>query len=193
MIVSDTDLTATIQPMSTLRIRPLLLCMGVLASAPLLSPIAHSDPSFSPEPTSACVAAAVAASPSLSGSAVLDCVGRAAQACMNTPGGDTTIGMLDCLQSELAYWDKRLNAAYAKRVAAAKKDDAEMKSARTAASSIEESLRKMQRAWISFRDAACLYEQSLWMGGTGGGPATAACHMQETARQTLRLEGWWSQ
>ncbi|PZF78056.1 DUF1311 domain-containing protein [Aestuariivirga litoralis] len=158
----------------------------------LISP-AHSDPLFSPELTSACVSAAVSASPGLSGSAVLDCIGKASQACMTSPGGDTTIGMVDCLQGELAYWDKRLNAAYAKRLAVARKDDAEMKSARTAKVSVEESLRNMQRAWIAFRDAACLYEQVQWMGGSGGGPATAACRLQETARQALRLEGWWSQ
>jgi len=112
---------------------------------------------------------------------------------MNAPGGDTTIGMIECLQDELSYWDKRLNAAYAQRVSAAKQEDAEMNKIRSLASTLEDSLRKMQRAWISYRDATCLYEQAQWQGGTGGGPATAACHMHETARQTLRLEGWWSQ
>lgn len=173
--------------------RCVLLLAAALASAPLLVCAAQADPVFSPEPTAACVAAAAAATPSLSGSAVLDCVGKASQACMGTPGGDTTIGMIDCLQDELRYWDKRLNEAYGKRLAAARKEDAEMTGAGKATPSVENSLRNMQRAWISFRDAACLYEQSQWMGGSGGGPATAACQMQETARQALRLEGWWSQ
>ena len=112
---------------------------------------------------------------------------------MMTPGGDTTIGMIECLEGELGYWDGRLNAAYVKRVAIAKEQDAEMRELGSAAASIEESLRAMQRAWIAFRDASCLYEQAQWMGGTGGGPGTMACHMHETARQALKLEGWWGQ
>lgn len=155
--------------------------------------VSQADPAFTPTLTEACVAQAREASPNLSASAVLDCAGRSAQACMNSPGGDTTIGMIDCLQGELQYWDKRLNTAYAARVATARKEDADMKRLKSSAPSIEESLRSMQRSWIAYRDAACLYEQSLWQGGTGGGPATAGCHMQETARQALKLEGWWSQ
>lgn len=75
----------------------------------------------------------------------------------------------------------------------AKKEDKEMTSIRATTSSLADALRKMQRAWVSFRDAACLYEQAQWLGGTGGGPATMACQMHETARQALKLEGWWSQ
>lgn len=155
--------------------------------------VSQADPVFTPTLTETCVAEAREASPSLSASAVLDCAGRSAQACMNSPGGDTTIGMIDCLQGELQYWDKRLNTAYVARVAAARKEDADMKRIKSSVPSIEESLRRMQRSWIAYRDAACFYEQSQWQGGTGGGPATAACHMQETARQALKLEGWWSQ
>ena len=112
---------------------------------------------------------------------------------MNTRGGDSTIGMMTCLEGELKYWDARLNSAYAKRIATAKQQDAELMSLRSAAASLEKSLRTMQKSWISFRDASCLYEQAQWMGGTGGGPATLACHMHETARQALKLEGWWAQ
>ena len=154
---------------------------------------ASAEPKFTTDATKTCVSKAATASPAQDGHAVLDCVGRAAQACMNTPGGDTTIGMMTCLEGELQYWDKRLNAAYAKRLATAKSQDKELKSMRSAAASIEQSLGSMQRSWLRFRDTSCLYEQSQWMGGTGGGPATMACQMHETARQTLKLEGWWAQ
>ena len=154
---------------------------------------ATTEPIFSPSATEACVAKLQVTSPARSGHAILDCVGRAAEACMTSPGGDTTVGMMACLKGELGYWDIRLNAAYAARVANAKAQDAEMRSMGSANTSLETSLRTMQRAWISFRDKSCLYEQAQWMGGTGGGPATMACHMHETARQTLKLEGWWAQ
>lgn len=165
----------------------------VLVAALMSGAAAGAEPVFTPAATEACVNEAYRTSPGLSGQAVLDCVGRAAGACMMTPGGDTTVGMMACLDGELAYWDARLNAAYAGRIAVAREQDAEMRELGSAAPSIEESLRAMQRAWIPFRDASCLYEQAQWMGGTGGGPATLACHMQETARQALKLEGWWGQ
>lgn len=195
--VNDTRLSAESpygQTMSTPRV---LMVIGVVSLMSLAvetaTSAARTAPAFSIEATRSCVAAATAKSPSLSGYAVLDCVGRSAQACMSRPGGDTTIGMVDCLRGERDYWDTRLNAAYAKKAAAAKKEDTEMKSLRATTASLGEALRNMQRAWINYRDAACLYEQAQWFGGTGGGPATMACHMQETARQTLVLEGWWSQ
>ena len=155
--------------------------------------LAWAQPSFVPDATVSCVAEASKASPARSGHAVLDCVGVAAQACMTSPEGGTTIGMMSCLQAELAYWDRRLNLAYAKQMAAAKSEDAAMSSIRATTTSLVDALKGMQRKWISFRDAACLYEQAQWLGGTGGGPATLACHMHETARQALKLEGWWSQ
>jgi uncharacterized protein YecT (DUF1311 family) len=173
------------------RVAPLVL--AVLAGGLAMAGPTQADPVFSQDATEACVREAYATSPGLSGHGVLDCVGRAAGACMMTPGGDTTIGMMECLDAEVGYWDARLNTAYAERVAIAKEQDAEMRNLGSAAASIEESLRAMQRAWIAFRNASCLYEQAQWMGGTGGGPATAACHMHETARQALKLEGWWGQ
>jgi len=165
----------------------------VLSLIPGPGVAAPSEPAFNAGATDSCVVKASAATASKSGHAVLDCVGLAAQACMKKPGGDTTVGMMDCLKGELTYWDGKLNAAYAKRLAADKVNDAELKSLGSAAAKSEPALRKMQRAWIAYRDAACAYEQAQWMGGTGGGPATMDCHMQETARQALKLEGWWSQ
>lgn len=167
--------------------------LGLLALTIAFSAELRAEPLFTADATESCVTNAQANAQALSGHGVLDCVGRAAAACMMTSGGDTTIGMITCLEGELNYWDARLNAAYAARLADAETLAAETHARGFPAASIEERLRTMQRAWISFRNASCLYEQAQWMGGTGGGPATMACHMHETARQALRLEGWWAQ
>lgn len=153
----------------------------------------HASPVYTDQATEACVTQAASASPSLSGHAVLACAGLSAQRCMAAPGGDTTVGMMDCLQAELGYWDRRLNAAYARRMGAARAEDAAMTRIRATTASLADSLKAMQRSWMRYRDAACLYEQAQWLGGTGGGPASLACHLHETARQTLKLEGWWAQ
>lgn len=169
-------------------LRPSIFALSLASGVEL-----WAEPVFSLERTENCVSATTSTSPGLSGHDVLDCVGLAAGACMMTSGGDSTLGMMDCLEGELVYWEARLNTAYAVRIAAAKAQDAEMQTLRSHAASVEDSLRAMQQAWISFRDSSCLYEQAQWMGGTGGGPATLACHMHETARQALKLEGWWTQ
>lgn len=114
------------------------------------------------------------------------CIGLGAEACMRaTPGGDTTIGMSGCFDAELQWWDDMLNFTYQELMREAGAMDAE---APDYAPEQAPALRDMQRAWITFRDAKCSYERSQWGGGTGGGPATAACLMQETAEQVLYLE-----
>jgi uncharacterized protein YecT (DUF1311 family) len=172
------------------RVLPLLLAL-LDSAAPTFAQVPLSAP-FDEVATATCVAQAAAGDPARAGHAVLDCAGRAARACIAKPGQDNTVGMVACLDAERRYWDARLNAAYAHQFAAARRQDAEMASIRATVASLEASLRAMQRAWIAYRDATCRYEQARWMGGTGGGPATMSCHVHETARQALRLEGWWS-
>ncbi len=162
-------------------------------AAAFMAGVARAEPEFLPDATAACVAEVSSSSVAAEGYAVLECVGRSAQECMSTPGGDTTIGMIACLGAELQYWDDRLNAAYAERMADARQSDAEMTSIRATTIALESTLREMQRTWIAFRDAVCQYEHAQWLGGSGAGPATMACHLHETARQTLKLEGRWSQ
>ncbi|MEQ9693654.1 lysozyme inhibitor LprI family protein [Shimia sp. SDUM112013] len=117
------------------------------------------------------------------------CIGASANACMAaTSDGGTTVGMGGCLEQERAYWDARLNTAYGTVRSAAMALDAEMQEIGSSAPSQAEALKQMQRAWITYRDATCDYERSLWGGGTGGGPATVACHMTLTATQALYLE-----
>ncbi|MFO6465978.1 lysozyme inhibitor LprI family protein [Jannaschia sp. KMU-145] len=145
----------------------------------LAAPAAAQDLSFSPAATEACLAAG--AGPA--------CIGVSANLCMTeTPGGSSTVGTGGCLWAEAEYWDDRLNAAYGALRADARAVDAEMRDLGSAAPSQAEALREMQRAWMSFRDAGCAYEASLWGGGTGAGPASNGCWMLQTGRQALDLE-----
>lgn len=138
---------------------------------------------FSPAATEACLRAlAPDQSPEV-------CIGESAAQCMaDTPGGYSTVAMGGCLDREWQFWDARLNLAYKARRAETKAADAEMRDLGSMAPSQAETLRDMQRAWITWRDATCAYEHAQWGGGTGGGPAAISCHMTLTARQALYLE-----
>lgn len=120
------------------------------------------------------------------------CIGRSAQICMGaTNDGSTTIGMMDCLGAEQEFWDGRLNAGYKVVRSKARALDAEMAEIGSSAPKVELPLRDMQRAWITYRDTTCDFEQSLWGGGSGGGPAVISCLMQMTGEQALYLENAW--
>ncbi|MFK7938934.1 MAG: lysozyme inhibitor LprI family protein [Roseovarius sp.] len=148
----------------------------VLSCMILPAPAMAQTLSFDITPTAACVAQGVGQ----------PCVGKAANQCMETSeGGYSTNGMSGCTAHELDWWDDRLNAVYTetqKRLTAA---DAE---APSYAPPQRDALKDMQRAWIPFRDAKCEFVATEWMGGSGAGPATLWCLMDETARQALYLE-----
>jgi uncharacterized protein YecT (DUF1311 family) len=138
---------------------------------------------FSPKATEACLKGA--------GDMAAErlCIGASANACMEaTPGGYSTYGMGGCISREVEYWDARLNAAYKQAMAEAKQADKDNGAGPNGPQSQAEALRAMQRAWIPYRDAACLWEYSKWGGGTGGGPASASCMMTLTGEQALVLE-----
>jgi uncharacterized protein YecT (DUF1311 family) len=85
--------------------------------------------------------------------------------------------MSQCYGREADAWDARLNAAYKAALANGDGQD------------VADGLRKTQRNWIAFRDAACA-QPAIVFKGTMAGPASAFCVMEMTARQTLWLEGW---
>ena len=151
--------------------RALILCLGLPTLAQAQSMV------FDINPTSQCVAQGAA----------MTCVGLATNTCMEaSEGGYSTHGMSGCTDLELEWWDTRLNAIYVRsrdRLAAL---DAE---APNYAPPQVDALKEMQRTWIPFRDAKCEYVATEYMGGSGAGPATIWCLMDETARQALYLEG----
>ena len=153
-----------------------LACSLILAVVSA-APVAAQDLVFSSSATESCLA---------SGADFRTCIGRSAEACMNdTPGGWSTLGMGGCYEREWLWWDDRLNASYGFAMEHARKADADNGGL---GPSQAETLRDMQRAWVTFRDRRCDYERSQWGGGTGGGPAALSCLMDATARQTWYLE-----
>jgi uncharacterized protein YecT (DUF1311 family) len=103
------------------------------------------------------------------------CIGAVANACAGTPEGESTMGMVQCSDRELAVWDERLNAAYKDAIAT---DDAKIKAG----------LLQTQRAWLAYRDALCAMPALENAGGSIIGPLTEACLMAETAKQAIWLE-----
>jgi uncharacterized protein YecT (DUF1311 family) len=151
----------------------------------LASPAVAQDLKYSDASTQSCLEEAE------SYGAKIDCAGASAGQCMDdTPGGHSTVGMGGCLDRELAYWDGLLNSHYNAAMTQAKNLDADRPASMKDLPGAATALRDMQRAWIPFRDKACGYEASLWAGGTGQGPATLSCLMQQTAKQALTLEPW---
>lgn len=125
----------------------------------------------------------------LEGGGWRDCIGTAAQACMeDTEGGYSTPGMAACLDAERAWWDGLLNTAYGELRERARTIDAEEPIPGMAPRpSDETALRDMQRAWIAWRDASCTFEAQQWWGGTGASGVYVGCLMRLTGEQALHL------
>jgi len=119
------------------------------------------------------------------------CIGAAVEPCIDaTPGGATTVGYAFCLDAELSWWDARLNAVYRELLSQAGRIDVEAVTYGTPnRPSDVAALRRMQRAWIEYRDESCGYEALQWWGGTGANGVSLSCRMRLTGAQSFYLEG----
>ena len=88
--------------------------------------------------------------------------------------GETTIGIASCLEEELNREDKKLNTAY-------KKAKESIQSFR------RESLKKVQLAWITYRDAKCgfLHHKES---GSSGSLDEQECLIKETMIRAKELK-----
>ncbi|HHL21566.1 MAG TPA: DUF1311 domain-containing protein [Aliiroseovarius sp.] len=148
----------------------------------LAGPAGAQELVFSMQATDACLSTAAPGTEAA-------CIGRSAESCMAaSEAGGSNLGAAACYGKEAAAWDARLNDSYRTAIARAREADADMVGMSITPPSQEEALRQMQQAWIPYRDAKCEYVYSLFQGGTGGGPASSACLMEETAHQALYLQ-----
>jgi uncharacterized protein YecT (DUF1311 family) len=103
------------------------------------------------------------------------CIGAVTIPCQGTPGGSSTLGMIDCNTREWAVWDERLNRLYSEA-----RKDADRKLAKA--------LREAQRAWLRWREKRCRLPAIDNEGGSIVGPLYTSCMLDATARQALWLE-----
>jgi uncharacterized protein YecT (DUF1311 family) len=105
------------------------------------------------------------------------CIGVAFAQCLHDAGGiGDDAGRIDCALREAAVWDTRLNTAYQDALAGMEDDAAA-------------NLKKVERAWIAWRDASCAQPYAVYQ-GTMAGPIEAWCEMNLTARQALWIGAW---
>jgi uncharacterized protein YecT (DUF1311 family) len=85
----------------------------------------------------------------------------------------STADIVDCLATQTAVWERRLNAAYQKLM-----NDLPARR--------RDRLRSAQRLWLQFRDANCAYFASR--GGTITHVDTGQCALRLTAARAIELE-----
>jgi uncharacterized protein YecT (DUF1311 family) len=106
------------------------------------------------------------------------CIGRIADACAETPEGQSTQGTVACNMREEKAWDALLNAEYQRLIRLLKKPEA------------IEDLRKAQRLWLTARDADCRVPYYFYDGGTIVQILGARCQLEHTAGRALLIRSW---
>lgn len=112
----------------------------------------------------------------------LDCAGSGVKACLDYaatehPDVHPIDRELNCTDAEWQVWDEKLGQTYDALKAVETERGAERADA----------LVQMERDWITFRDARCVYDKITNGRGTGGALAEPACKLNETARQVILL------
>jgi len=115
-----------------------------------------------------------------------DCIGVVADTCLATVESQSTDGMMGCFSREAEVWDELLNRAYKKSLTPDSYDtDADRFKLES------DQVRKVQTAWIVWRDATCetLYQDAVPIYGSENKVNSVYCKMLFTARQALWLDG----
>lgn len=111
------------------------------------------------------------------GDAVPTCVGAAAKACHKLPGGETTLGITECLMAETSVWAELMQVAYAKQFEALGNEGR----------ALETQLAAAQDAWALYRDAECGLRYGYWIDGSIRTVIAAACRLDKTAARVQEL------
>ena len=102
------------------------------------------------------------------------CLGLVEKPCQDTEAGQTTYGAMLCADRETVVWSQRAKASA--DAITAKLEPARLKLFKAA-----------DDAWVKYRNAACAYESSIYLGGSLAKVVAADCMLRETADRALDL------
>lgn len=105
------------------------------------------------------------------------CAGEAARACQDRPGGDTTLGISECLLAETFVWGDLMRTALAQQAQTLGRADA----------GLPKQLAVAQNAWAAFRDADCGLRYGIWLDGSIRTIIAADCHLTKTAQRAVEV------
>lgn len=114
------------------------------------------------------------------------CIGAVQKPCLDSPDGQSTLGMRECSNREMAVWDERLNKAYKAFLDQNGDTDAERDGRKVKGADL---IRDAERAWLTFRDKQCDVTGLPMEGGTGAYVLIDDCYLDLTADHALWLEG----
>ncbi|MEF3365705.1 lysozyme inhibitor LprI family protein [Methylocystis sp. 9N] len=101
------------------------------------------------------------------------CIGVVSDPCQDVPDNGSTMGLAECARRELRVWEERLNAAYKAWMA------------KCGGASICAGRRKLERAWLAYRDELCARQEPS---GTIAIIEGSECMKSATAEQAIWLE-----
>ncbi|MGF6860390.1 uncharacterized protein YecT (DUF1311 family) [Rhodobacteraceae bacterium MBR-64] len=146
--------------------------LSTLPGAAMAQQGAYGQAQVDPAPVRACYQAARPAD-----RGVPACAGDAARACQARPGGDTTLGISECLMAETAVWDDLMRGALAQQAQTLGQNDPALPPQLTAA----------QNDWAAYRDADCGLRYAIWLTGSIRTIIAADCHLAKTAQRAVEL------
>lgn len=106
------------------------------------------------------------------------CVGDAAALCQQRSGGDTTLGIAECLMAETGVWSASMNAALERKMEELSQQEP----------GLSQALAETQAAWAAYRDAECGLQYRIWAGGSIRTIVAGHCHMHKTAARALEVD-----
>lgn len=148
-------------------------------------PAAAQQVDFSPEATETCIADQRL--PGATADAL--CIGESAKACYGRSARPADIAT--CLGLEAGYWQRRVDAAFARMMELAEVADAEFAERAQVANipfQLTTDLEQMQAQWEDWREIRCAVEAMMRRGTPHTQTAAASCTMRRMGEQALFLE-----